>query len=1046
MATPQASCSNSGTYRPAVRSADAAPVARGSQECLLSSRCTPTPRIGTTCSSCEVSDAPVYRSTRPIGASPACRAPERASRSPDGRRPVRDALVSGIGRPGHGSDRTQRRGRFSRRTSVARDGDGTPAQTSERRDAARRAYAAYRLAGAERAVDQPERPSGQAVRSPVASPRPCRGWRVSTDCGTGRARRCSPTSPGIGPFFAVGTGAAPGEGWVPVRRAARTRDGRSRTGRPSRRAVAGRGAGHRAARVAASIAFQGIAAQVVAPLFAAVAVHGALPDRRRVGVAGVGRRRDAALAPRAARGAVAVVAASARAGSSRAPTRRARRAAHRSCSPRWSPPSGRSVRGRRAGAVGQRGVVRGERPAAGRRGPPGRRPARRRRRPAPARRRRRSRPRRRCATPAAARRRLDLPAPLVLPLLPGSRAAGSAATACCAGRSAANAAPPAGVAHRPPPRLATRTGRRWRSTSRAGDRPGRWPSPQRVRGRDPTLHQFRGVTPVKSTVERLSPTRVRINVEVPFDELKPDFDRAYKKIAQQVRMPGFRRARCPPASSRPASAAAWCSSRSSTTRSPRSTPRPSPRPRTCQPARAAGDRGHRDRRRRAPRVHRRGRRPPGDHAAGLSSASRSRSTTSEVTDADVDEELDNLRARFATLTGVERPAAKDDFVQIDLSATVDGEAVEEAQTSGFSYQVGQGGLIDGIDEAITRPVRGRVGHVPHHARGRGVRRTARTPRSPSPSPRSRSGELPDADDEFAQLASEFDTLDELTADLRTRLGRVQQMEQLTAGPRQGARRARRRHRGAAARGHRQVGDRRRACTTRSTRSTTTRTKFAEFLEENGKTREEFDTECARGRREVGARAARARRAGRRQEGHGQARELTERIVFQAQQYQMPPEEFVRRIQEAGQLGAIYSDVRRSKALIAAVRAATVTDASGAPWTWRSCSAATTSGGRGRATSRSTTTADDTEGASEADPDAVETAEEPVDSPATDARRRTSRARPRWTRLRTTRSSRPCSPRAAGRQRLRVRHPGREPVGAAHSEQRLRVRSVTAPSA
>jgi len=57
-------------------------------------------------------------------------------------------------------------------------------------------------------------------------------------------------------------------------------------------------------------------------------------------------------------------------------------------------------------------------------------------------------------------------------------------------------------------------------------------------------------------------------------------------------------------------------------------------------------------------------------------------------------------------------------------------------------------------------------------------------------------------------------------------------------------------------------------------------------------------------------------------------ELTERIVFQAQQYQMPPEEFVKRIQEAGQLGAIYADVRRSKALIAAVRAATVTDASG----------------------------------------------------------------------------------------------------------------------
>ena len=50
---------------------------------------------------------------------------------------------------------------------------------------------------------------------------------------------------------------------------------------------------------------------------------------------------------------------------------------------------------------------------------------------------------------------------------------------------------------------------------------------------------------MKSTVERLSPTRVRINVEVPFDELKPDFDRAYRKIAQQVRIPGFRPGKAP---------------------------------------------------------------------------------------------------------------------------------------------------------------------------------------------------------------------------------------------------------------------------------------------------------------------------------------------------------------------------------------------------------------------------------------------------------------------------------------------------------------------
>ena len=105
-------------------------------------------------------------------------------------------------------------------------------------------------------------------------------------------------------------------------------------------------------------------------------------------------------------------------------------------------------------------------------------------------------------------------------------------------------------------------------------------------------------------------------------------------------------------------------------------------------------------------------------------------------------------------------------------------------------------------------------------------------------------------------------------------------------------------------------------------------KFAEFLEENGKTREEFDTEA----REDAEKSVRVRlvldELADDQEVTVSQDELTERIVFQAQQYQMPPEEFVQRIQEAGQLGAIYADVRRSKALIAAVRAATVTDASG----------------------------------------------------------------------------------------------------------------------
>lgn len=429
---------------------------------------------------------------------------------------------------------------------------------------------------------------------------------------------------------------------------------------------------------------------------------------------------------------------------------------------------------------------------------------------------------------------------------------------------------------------------------------------------------------MKSTVERLSPTRVRINVEVPFDELKPDFDRAYKKIAQQVRVPGFRPGKVPARiiearlgrgvvleevvnGAVPAKYSEAITTADDVT--------PIGRPDIEVTEIADGDKlafkAEVDVR-------------PQIDLPDLDSISVSVDDV-EVTDADVVEQLENLRARFGTLTGVERAAAKDDFVLIDLSASVDGETVEDATTTGFSYQVGQGGLIDGIDEAIeglsadeeatftSRLVAGEFADKDAEVT---VKVTAVKER-----------QLPDADDEFAQLASEFDTLEELTADLRERLGRARKMEQVT-----------------------QARDKVLDAIVDATEVPLPESvvqaeidstlhdavhpfdhdeaKFEEFLVSQGQTREEFDTET----KEAAEKSVRTRLVldalADREQTTVNDQELTERIVFQAQQYQMPPEEFVRRIQEAGQLGAIYSDVRRSKALIAAVRAAGVTDESG----------------------------------------------------------------------------------------------------------------------
>jgi len=431
---------------------------------------------------------------------------------------------------------------------------------------------------------------------------------------------------------------------------------------------------------------------------------------------------------------------------------------------------------------------------------------------------------------------------------------------------------------------------------------------------------------VKSTIERLSPTRVRINVEVPFDELKPDFDRAYRKIAKQVKIPGFRPGKAPARilearlgravvleevvnDAVPAKYVEVVSAEKDVT--------PIGRPDIQITEIADGERlaftAEVDVR---PEIAL----PALDSVVVTVDAG-------EVTDEQVTDELDNLRARFGTLTGVERPAAREDFVLIDLSAAVDGQAVEDAQVSGFSYQVGQGGLIDGLDEAVeglsagesttfaTQLVAGE--HAGHNAEVT-VTVTAVKQRS-----------LPAADDEFAQLASEFDTLDELVADLRGRLGTLRRMEQ--------AGQARDRVLEAILDGtevplpesvvaaeieqavHEAVHD-----------LDHDEERLAELLALEGRTREQFDAEL----REQTERAVRARLVldtlADAEQISVSERELTDRIVYQARQYQMPPEEFLERLREAGRLSAIYSDVRRSKALITAVRAATVTDTAGAP--------------------------------------------------------------------------------------------------------------------
>ena len=161
---------------------------------------------------------------------------------------------------------------------------------------------------------------------------------------------------------------------------------------------------------------------------------------------------------------------------------------------------------------------------------------------------------------------------------------------------------------------------------------------------------------MKSAVETLNPTRVKLTVEVPFEELKPSLDAAYKKIAKQINVPGFRKGKVPaPIIDR--QVGRDVRDRRGRQRGPPAAVLPGPareQHRAAEPARARPRRG---RGRRRPQLQRRARRQARDHAARPTPVSRPRSTTIEVGDDEVDEQLESLRERFGTLTPVERAAA-----------------------------------------------------------------------------------------------------------------------------------------------------------------------------------------------------------------------------------------------------------------------------------------------------------------------------------------------------------------------------------------------------
>jgi trigger factor len=270
---------------------------------------------------------------------------------------------------------------------------------------------------------------------------------------------------------------------------------------------------------------------------------------------------------------------------------------------------------------------------------------------------------------------------------------------------------------------------------------------------------------VKTDVEELSPTRVRLTVEVPFDELKPNLDHAYREVGRQVRIPGFR---------------------------------PGHVPRQVLDARigrgAVLEHAINDA---VPDLYARAVRDAQVVALGQPEVEITRlddgadiAFTAEVDvrpsfeipdinelrvvvdDADVsvdqvEEYLRALRERFASLRSVDRPVEDGDYVSIDLAAQVDGQDVADAQATGISYEVGSGTILDGLDQALigmsadeTATFSSELAGGEHAGNVADVTVTVRSVKVK---------DLPELDDDFAQSASEFNTVGELRANTRRQM-------------------------------------------------------------------------------------------------------------------------------------------------------------------------------------------------------------------------------------------------------------------------------------
>ena len=428
---------------------------------------------------------------------------------------------------------------------------------------------------------------------------------------------------------------------------------------------------------------------------------------------------------------------------------------------------------------------------------------------------------------------------------------------------------------------------------------------------------------MKSTVETISPTRVRLAIEVPFVELEPSLRKAYREIGSQVTVPGFRAGKVPAKVIDQRVGRGTVLTEAVNDAIPQNIlaairehdVKSLGRPEVAiteladgEPLKFTADVDVR----------------PEITIPDLESMSVEVDEL-QIADSEVDEQLDGLRQRFATLKTVDRPAAEGDYVQIDLAAMVDGEEVPGGSATNISHEVGSNQLLPGLDETLVGMSADAATEFTTQLVGGDFAGSDATVAVTVRSVKEK--QLPPLDDDFAQLASEFDTLDELREDLKTRITRVKRVEQLYAArdkvladlvaaadipAPEGIVRD-------------EVESRKQAMADELERIGAT---LEDYLASEDKTEEQIDEDLTSAASEGVKIQLLLDTLADAESVEVSDDEFGHEIVHRAQRVGMQPQAYYDQLVKSGAAGAVYGDVRRGKALAMVMEKVKITDSAG----------------------------------------------------------------------------------------------------------------------